>query len=222
MFNLWKRIEEKGALAIPDRPEALSRLEWAEVSERYPNLVLPECAGYDIRSDERLRFENPFVRVGTEYRFRVPATTGTEALDVYVDLDPLLGSLGAKDYSWDEEDRFGPGGILSCSCGVPGCDGIWYQSFHMSERMVRWDVLRYESQFELFFERRAYEEGVVRMLHDLFRPSGETVPWVGNWVDGWTPVAESIAEFLVRRPDYADIWVRLGFEPMDKGSAGSP
>ena len=32
MFDLWNKIEEKGAVAIPIRSEAMTRLEWAENS----------------------------------------------------------------------------------------------------------------------------------------------------------------------------------------------
>ena len=59
MFDLWNKIEEKGAVAIPIRSEALTRLEWAEVEELYPELVPEAYRGYNVYSDDRLICESP-------------------------------------------------------------------------------------------------------------------------------------------------------------------
>lgn len=215
MFQLWKRIEEVGAVAIPDRADALSGLEWVEVAERYPDLVLPEYFRYDIESDSHLRFECPFVRIGDSYKFQVAGNGEADSLNVFVDLRQLLEKLGAKDYCVDDDAGFFEG-ILTCSCGVPGCAGLWNQSFHVSERMVRWDVCCYETRFELFFDRKTYDEGVVCLLHDLCLSKDALRSEFGGGYNGWGSPEDHVAEVLARFPAYGDIWTRLGFAPIEK------
>ena len=74
MFELWHKIEERGSVANPMHPEALSHLEWAEVAERYPELVLDGYRGVDVYSDEQLISTCPFVRVGNACKFKVQTT----------------------------------------------------------------------------------------------------------------------------------------------------
>ena len=123
MFGLWQKIEEKGAAAIPIRPDALSRLEWAEVSELYPELVSDECRGYDVYSDEQLISTCPFVRVGNAYKFMARMHEEDKGLNVFVDTRELVGVLCAKNYHIGHADSLFDG-PLTCSCGISGCDGI--------------------------------------------------------------------------------------------------
>lgn len=211
MFGLWHKIEERGSVAIPLRAEALTRLEWAEVSECYPELVPEDCRGYDIYGDARLICGCPFVRVGNAYKFKVDGPSFGEGLDVFVNTRELINMLCAKDYLGEEESFFA--GVLTCSCGIPDCDGISAQSAHVSDCMVRWDVCRYKRQHVLFFEREAYDRGVVEMLHDLCQKDNGLNYAVGGGYENLELVVDGVRGVLARHPYYAEIWDECGFEP---------
>ena len=214
VFDLWHRIEERGAVAIPTRSDALSRLEWAEVSELYPELVPDECRGYDIYSDERLISTCPFVRVGDAYKFKARTTGKDNGLDVFIDTRELVNMLCAKNYHIGLEDPLSAG-VLTCSCGVSGCDGIDSQTMHVSERMVRWDVLRYRQRYELFFEREAYDVGVMYMLHDLCQEDNGIDYNVGGGYETRDFLIDGVTGMLARHPYYSDIWTECGFCAME-------
>lgn len=210
MFELWHKIEERGAVAIPTRPEALSHLEWAEVAERYPKLVPDGYRGVDVYLDEQLVSTCPFVRVGNAYKFKALMPGEDKGLDVFVDLRELVDMICAKDYHIGPEDSFFAG-ALTCSCGISGCDGIDRQTVHVSERMVRWDVLRYQQRYEFFFEREAYDVGVVRMLHDICRNDSGIDYDVGGGYENRELAVDGVAGMLSRHPYYSDIWAECGF-----------
>lgn len=212
MFNLWGKIEERGAVAIPVRPGALSSLEWYEVSELYPELVPQQFLGYDVYSDNRLIRNCPFVRVGDAYKFKAIVPGDDTGIDVFVDTRQLVDMLCAKDYLSDDISFFA--GALTCSCGIPDCDGIEKQSSHVSEHMVRWDVSRYGHDYELFFERKAYDVGVVMMLHDLCREDSGINYRVGGGYENRELLVGGVGGMLVRHPYYSDIWEKCGFEPI--------
>lgn len=210
MFELWQKIEEKGSVAIPIRPEALSRLEWAEVAEQYPELVPDGYRGVDVYSDEQLISTCPFVRVGNAYKFKAQMPGEDKGLDVYVDMRELVDMLCAKDYHVGIADSLFDG-PLTCSCGISGCDGIDSQTVHVSERMVRWDVLRYRQRYEFFFEREAYDVGIVRMLHDLCRKDSGVDYNVGGGYENRELAVDGVVGMLSRHPYYSDIWTECGF-----------
>lgn len=210
MFDLWHRIEERGAVAIPTRSDALSRLEWAEVSELYPELVPEAYRGVDVYSDERLILTCPFVRVGDAYKFRAQEQGEDRGLDVFVNTRELVDMLCAKYYHVDLADS-SFAGVLTCSCGISGCDGIDSQTVHVSERMVRWNVLRYQQRYEFFFEREAYDVGIVRMLHDLCKDGNEINYNVGGGYENRDLLIDGVVGMLARHPYYSDIWTECGF-----------
>ena len=210
MFELWRKIEEMGAVAIPIRPDALSRLEWAEVSELYPELVPEAYRGVDVYSDERLILTCPFVRVGNVYKFKAQMPGGNQGLDVFVNTRELVDMLCAKYYHVDIADS-SFAGVLTCSCGISGCDGIDSQTVHVSERMVRWDVLRYQQRYEFFFEREVYDVGIVRMLHDLCKDGNEINYNIGGGYENRDLLIDGVAGMLARHPYYFDIWTESGF-----------
>ena len=209
MFGLWSKIEEKGALAIPFRTEALSWLEWAEVSECYPELVPNGFCGYDIYGDKQLIRQCPFVREGDAYKFKVDDPSIGEELNVFVNTRELVNTLCAKDYRYGEDSFFS--GLLTCSCGIPDCDGIWAQSVHVSDFMVRWDVCRYKQLYTLFFDREIYDCGVVEMLHDLCRKNNGIDYAVGRGYENRELVVDGVCDVLARHSYYADIWAEYGF-----------
>ena len=210
MFDLWHRIEERGAVAIPTRSDALSRLEWTEVSELYPELVPEAYRGVDVYSDERLILTCPFVRVGDAYKFRAQEQGEDRGLDVFVNTRELVDMLCAKYYHVDLADS-SFAGVLTCSCGISGCDGIDSQTVHVSERMVRWNVLRYQQRYEFFFEREAYDVGIVRMLHDLCKDGNEINYNVGGGYENRDLLIDGVVGMLARHPYYSDIWTECGF-----------
>ena len=210
MFDLWHRIEERGAVAIPTRLDALSPLEWAEVSELYPELVPEAYRGYDAYSDDRLICESPFVRVGNAYKFMAHSREVGSSLNVFVDTRELVDILCAKNYHVGPADSLFSG-PLTCSCGISGCDGIDSQTVHVSERMVRWDVLRYQQRYEFFFEREAYDVGIVRMLHDLCKDGNEINYNIGGGYENRDLLIDGVAGMLARHPYYFDIWTESGF-----------
>ena len=210
MFELWHKIEERGAVAIPIRPDALSCLEWAEVSELYPELVPAECRGYDVYSDERVIPTCPFVRVGNACKFKARMPGADKDLEVFVDTREWVDMLCARSYHIGLEDSLSAG-ALTCSCGISGCDGIGSQTVHVSERMVRWDVLRYRQRYEFFFEREAYDVGVVRMLHDLCQAECGIDCNVAGGYENRELAVEGVAGMLARHPYYSDLWAECGF-----------
>lgn len=210
MFDLWHRIEERGAVAIPTRLDALSPLEWAEVSELYPELVPEAYRGVDVYSDERLILTCPFVRVGNVYKFKAQMPGGNQGLDVFVNTRELVDMLCAKYYHVDIADS-SFAGVLTCSCGISGCDGLDGQTVHVSERMVRWDVLRYQQRYEFFFEREAYDVGIVRMLHALCKDGNEINYNIGGGYENRDLLIDGVAGMLARHPYYFDIWTESGF-----------
>lgn len=207
MFGLWRKIEARGSVAIPVRAEALSRLEWVEVAERYPELVPENSLRHDIYGDLQLLNHSPFVRVGDVYKFMARNPESKCSLDVFVNTRELLAMLVAKDY-WSESFA---SGVLTCSCGIPDCDGIDSQSAHVSERMVLWDVCRYGRLCEFFFEREAYDQGVVQMLHELCRCDSGIDFAAGGGYERQDYLIDGVRDLLVRHPYYADIWMEHGF-----------
>ena len=86
MFELWHKIEERGSVANPMRHEALSHLEWAEVAERYPELVPDGYRGVDVYSDEQLVSTYLFVRVGNACKFKVQTPGGDFGIRLWLRL----------------------------------------------------------------------------------------------------------------------------------------
>lgn len=173
--------------------------------------MVPEAyCGVDVYSDERLILTCPFVRVGDAYKFRAQEQGEDRGLDVFVNTRELVDMLCAKYYHVDLADS-SFAGVLACSCGISGCDGIDSQTVHVSERMVRWNVLRYQQRYEFFFEREAYDVGIVRMLHDLCKDGNEINYNVGGGYENRDLLIDGVVGMLARHPYYSDIWTECGF-----------
>ena len=113
---------------------------------------------------------------------------------------------GANDYhAEDEISAFA--GILTCrGCGVPGCDGLWSQSFHVSEKMVHWSIVRYEEELELFFEREAYERGLIYMLHEMATSDIVFETPHASLYEDKDAFVERVQLALSRRPHFENMW----------------
>ena len=107
----------------------------------------------------------------------------------------------------DDEHCHNFNAILVCSgCGVAGCDGIWSQTCHVSKWMVHWSVRVYKEELEFFFEREAYESGLIAMLHDMVTSDIVfTVPECSPYKDK-DRFVEMVKEALSQRAYFKDMW----------------
>ena len=206
MFDIWRKIGEKGPVSVSTKATSLSALGWVEVGEKYPELMPEKFRGYDIYSDPQLIRESPFVRVGDRYEFHVNIKDG-KVFHAWIDMRYLIESATAND--WQDE----PGGertILACSCGIPACIGLESQTMHVSKAMVHWSICQYEHHYEFFFDREVYEVGLLRMLHDLVVNGGDIAfEHEGAY---WTKetFVEAVRGLLDRHPYFRDIWDEIG------------
>ena len=207
MFDIWHKINEEGESAIPADPAALSALEWCEIGEQYPNLVPEAFRDFAPYTSPRLIKATPFVNEkGNEYLFAATSPDSGKTLRCGINLWDMLPNLGLSDFHCDEYHN-NLNAILVCTgCGVAGCAGIWSQTCHVSKWMVHWSVRVYDEEFELFFEREAYESGLISMLHDmvssevLFKvPDGSPYEDKGRFV-------EMVDEALQQRAYFKDMW----------------
>ena len=211
MFDIWHKIAEKGSVAVPLNATALTPLGWVEIGEVYPDLVPDEYHDCDVYSDPQLIRESPFVNdTGKEYLFTATDPIGGESLKCALCCDELMNMAGANDYHYSDEDCNPLCGILTCSCGIPGCDGFWSQSFHVSSKMVHWSILRYREKHELFFEREVYEVGLIRMLKDMSEHPGIYNTTRGSSYDeNHASFVQRVHDMLQRRPYFQDMWNEL-------------
>ena len=218
MFDIWRKIEEKGSAAVPTRPESLSALEWVEVGEKYPDLVPDEFSRYDVYSDRQLIRESPFMfnpsEKGKSCRFKSSDADGKTDINVWVDPFELVSTMGDDYYHTDDEiSAFG--GILVCSCGIAPCAGIWSQTFHVSEKMVHWSVILDDDELEFFFEREAYEKGALAMIRALTeKPEEITLPGPDDFLEGdeLESFKLNVEKMLERRTYFKKMWSEIGGE----------
>jgi len=222
MFDIWRKIDEEGAVAVPTHMESLSALGWVEVGEKYPELIPEEHRRYDVYSDRQLIRESPFVvteiKGKKSYHFKTTDPIGGKSIDTWVDPMELAETFG-RDYFHTDDGISSFGGILVCSCGIAGCAGIWSQTFHVSEKMVHWSVVCDEDELEFFFEREAYEKGVLTMLRALLENSEEyTLPGPDDSLceDALDAFKSDVAEMLERRSYFHDMWDEIGAAKMGR------
>lgn len=104
MFDIWRKIAEKGAVAVPVKASALSVLGWVEIGEKYPKLMPEEFRRYDVYSDSQLIRESPFVPVvikgAKSFHFKVTA----DQVGAYTreEVDEMLGRKSYFRDMWDE------------------------------------------------------------------------------------------------------------------------
>lgn len=221
MFDVWRRIDEKGAAAVLTGEAAFSALGWVELGEKYPELMPEKFRGHDVYSDPQLIRGSPFAPVVIEgaksFQFKATDPIGGKSFDAWV--DPLeVSERFGRDYFHTDDGLSTFGGILVCSCGVPGCAGIWSQTFRVSEKMVHWSVVCYEDEFEFFFEREAYEKGVLTMMRALLeKPDEFTVPGPDACLheDLLEVFKSQVEEMLDRRAYFRDMWDEIGVTMSD-------
>ena len=210
MFDLWHKIMEEGEAAIPASPSELSALEWCEVGEKYPHLVPEPFRGYEPFNSPFLIRESPFVNEkGDEYLFAATSPDSGEPLRCGIDLWNLLKILGASYYQHDQQHDGSFNAVLVCDgCGIAGCAGIWSQTCHVSKWMVHWSVRVYDDEFELFFEREAYEKGLIAMLHEIVTSDVIfTVPYSCSPYEDKEEFVEMVNKALLQRAYYKDMWL---------------
>ena len=221
MFDIWRKIAEKGAVAVPVKVSALSALGWVEIGEKYPELMPEEFRRYDVYSDSQLIRESPFVPVvikgAKSFHFKVTDPIGGKSIDTWVDPMVLVETFG-RDYFHADVGISAFGEILVCSCGVAGCAGIWSQTFRVSEKMVHWSVVCYEDEFEFFFEREAYEKGALTMIRALLeRPEEFSLPGPDDSLcdDAFEAFKTQVEEMLGRKSYFREMWNEIAARELD-------
>ena len=208
MFDIWHKIIEEGESAIPTDPSALSALEWCEVGELYPHLVPEPFRDFVPYSSPWLIRESPFVNEkGDEYLFAATSPDSGKTLRCGINLWDMLPNLGSTDFHKDEHGH-NFNAILVCDgCGVAGCAGIWSQTYHVSKWMVHWSVRVYDEKFELFFDREAYESGMIAMLHDIVTSDVVfNAPYTCSPDEDKDMFEEKVNEALQQRAYFKDMW----------------
>lgn len=216
MFDIWRKIEEKGSCAVLVKASAVSALGWVEIGEKYPRLIPEEFRHHDVYSDSQLIRESPFSPVVIKgkrfFHFKAKDPVGGKSLATCVDPMELAETFG-RDYFHTDDGESSFGGILVCSCGIAGCAGIWSQTFHVSEKMVHWSVVYDEDELEFFFERDAYEKGVLAMMRALLeRPEDFTLPGLDDTLcdDSLKSFKSQVEEMLNRKSYFRDMWDEMG------------
>lgn len=133
--------------------------------------------------------------------------TGKTLFDEYVATKPLMDSLlGFTDKP-----------IMTCSCGEPGCAGFWHQESSLSENRVHW-LLHYKKEnWNILFERDAYENAVLAVLRqfmekpweDMAFPSGTIL---AEYPDS-TAFVQSVDTLLSRSPRLSAKWEAFCIRP---------
>ena len=212
MFDIWRKIEEKGACAVPVKASALSALGWVEIGEKHPELIPEEFRHHDVYSDPQLIRESPFAPVVIKgvksFHFKATDLIGGKSFDAWVDPLELVETFG-RDYFHTDDGVSSFGGILVCSCGIAGCAGIWSQTFHVSEKMVHWSVVCDDDEFEFFFEREAYEKGALTLMRTLLeRPEEFVLPGLEDSLcdDSLEAFKSQVGKVLGRKSYFRDIW----------------
>lgn len=131
--------------------------------------------------------------------------TGKDLFDEYVATKPLMDSL----LGFTDEP------IMTCSCGEPGCAGFWHQESSLSENRVHW-LLRYKMEnWDILFERDAYENAVLAVLRQFMgKPWEEMTFPSGTILDeypNFTAFAQTIDALLDRSPRLSAKWETLCF-----------
>ena len=90
MFDVWHKIAEKGAVAVPLNACALTPLGWAEIKEVYPELVPDECRGCDVYSDPQV---NGLPQVGAKLVGGTEKLPQTGAKSSQVQIGHQVGGL---------------------------------------------------------------------------------------------------------------------------------
>ena len=207
MFDLWRKINEEGEAAIPANPSGLTALEWCEVGELYPHLVPESFRGFEPFTSPFLIRPSPFINEkGNEYLFVATSPDSGKTLRCGMNMWDWLDNFGLDYFHYDEYHDSLKSVLVCEGCGVAGCAGIWSQTCHVSKLMVHWSVQRHEDEFELFFERKVYEKGLIAMLHDMVTSDVVfTVP-DGSPYEDKEEFADMVKKALAQRPYFINLW----------------
>lgn len=223
MFDIWRKINKKGAVAVPVNAAALTPLAWVEVGEVYPEFVPEQYRKFDILTCPQLIKESPFTKSGgdeSRYLFHARDPLSDKSIKCSMHYGELVDTAGIElyhaDENYDDDDPSFYRGILTCGCGEPGCAGIWSQTFHVSDKMVHWSILHYEDDLELFFERKAYEKGLVNMLKEIVEhPCLWRMVYDSSCGVSHSLFVERVYTMLSRRKDFNDIWEAMAINTED-------
>lgn len=220
--DLWREIAKRGTIAIPLKKASLSLLEWAEVEDMYPELVPESCRNYHVQGSRQLLRESPFVKAPGKdgaygfydatdqaFFFRAWDPLSGQEIKTCIDCDELVRRMGLE--TWFDSGESSSEGILTCSCGYPGCAGVSWQSFHVSREMIHWSVLYEGSWMELFFDRQPYEKGAIRMLREMVEhPGSYVVPYGQRYEEDHEGFVANVEAMLQRWPQFRFLWDEEG------------
>ena len=182
MFDVWGQIARNGRGFVEKCASRLTPLEWVEVGEMFPDLLPESLRDYDWGQDSAVIRESPFRRLRRcgnhrwkedNYSFRaINPRSGREVRSV-VCTDAIIATLTQTDICYDSSapvDR--PLGSWAnaafvCSCGDPMCDGWRYERCHVSKHLVHWSLVKDGEEIELYYDRKSYDAGIVRMVRGL-------------------------------------------------------
>lgn len=214
---LWHNIAEQGTVVIPLRAECLPRILWSEIEECFPQVLPPEVRAIDPLLEPELITDTPFViettkegRLTCKFQAKDPCTG--DWLSHHINLAQLLAQFRFEDYySEDQEITAYKPPILTCLCGCAGCAGLHQQAFHIASRVVHWSIREYDTDFELFFERDAYERGALRMVHTLLQLDPQAVchPSCTRYDSNPAALVNDLEALLVHWPDLRDLWEEI-------------
>lgn len=217
---LWHNIAEHGTVAIPLRAESLPRILWSEIEELYPQLLPPAVRSVDPLLEPELITDSPFVIETAKdglrscwFQAKDPSTG--KRLTHPIDLARLLARFQFEDYYSNDQDVTAcEPPILTCSCGCAGCSGLHRQAFHIASRVIHWSIREYDSDFELFFERGAYERGALRMVNSLLQldPKATYHPCCSRYDLNPEALFDDLEECLAHWPDLQDLWEEIVHE----------
>ncbi len=133
--------------------------------------------------------------------------TGKDLFDEYVATKPLMDSL----LGFTDEP------IMTCSCGEPGCAGFWNQESSLSENCVHW-LLHYKKEnWDILFERDAYENAVLAVLKQFMEKPWKDMAFpAGTIWDEYpdsTVFAKTVDALLARSPRLSAKWETFCIRP---------
>jgi hypothetical protein len=138
--------------------------------------------------------------------------TGKDLFDEHVATRPLMESLLG---STDEP-------IMTCECGEPGCAGFWDQESRLSETRVHWWLRYKEENWDLLFDRDAYENSVLAVLGQFMEKPWEDTVFPSGTILAEYPdraaFAQAVDALLARSPRLSAKWETLCSQPQGRES----
>lgn len=126
--------------------------------------------------------------------------SGEILFDEYVSTQGLMASL--------KGDTERP--IMTCSCSFPQCAGFYAQESTLCERHIDWYLRYIGHDFDLSFDRNAYETEVLALLRQFRFPPWNEEDWdlgtVQDEYGGYDDFVQTMDALLAANPRLAEKW----------------